>query len=82
MMRRLIVPGLIIAAMAGFLIWLISPGPAPTADIGGAFTLTDGAGKTVTVQDFRGIQIADAGQGVLVQEGYLDRPPAIAQTLL
>ena len=33
------------------------------------------------VEDFRGVEVADAGHGLLVQQGHLDRPAAALQAL-
>jgi protein SCO1/2 len=51
------------------------PGSATTPDVGGAFTLVDHTGQTVTDQDFR-------GQYMLVYFGYTYCPDVCPNTLL
>jgi protein SCO1/2 len=69
----LVLPGLVLAALllgSGAYFWLT----AAPAQIGGPFTLTDGAGRVVTDRDFR-------GRYLLVYFGYTSCPDACPTTL-
>jgi protein SCO1/2 len=75
----LVVPGLILAALllgSGGYLWLTTAGRPGIAGgrIGGPFALTDGAGRKVTDQDFR-------GRYLLVYFGYTSCPDACPTTL-
>ena len=66
---------LLVAALAGAVAWFGAPAPVQrAAAIGGPFTLTDGAGKTVTDQAFR-------GKFMLVYFGYTYCPDVCPTTL-
>ena len=66
---------LVLAVLAGAVAWFGAPAPMERASaIGGPFTLTDGAGKTVTDQTFR-------GKFMLVYFGYTYCPDVCPTTL-
>ena len=64
----------VLLVVAGGVLWLVTAPPAGATDIGGPFTLVDGAGKQVTERDFR-------GKYMLVYFGYTFCPDVCPTTL-
>jgi protein SCO1/2 len=79
MNSRIIAAIVVVAGLAAAGAWVATRGPAAsgvsgTPEIGGPFSLLDGAGKTVTDQNFR-------GKFMLVYFGYTHCPDACPTTL-